>query len=109
MWIMGWADLFFCDFLITGSSDIFISIIFYYLQNVTEVYPFHSQVPECFEGVVDGNNIQRYLHLQGSSSLSSQPSLSGVSCDSFDVDRSASNEGMIPNPVCSFLPLTWTS
>lgn len=48
---------------------------------------------EYIRGVGDSDNIQRYLHLQGSTSLLSQPSLSGASCDSFDVDRSSSNEG----------------
>ncbi|KAH6820101.1 hypothetical protein C2S53_015904 [Perilla frutescens var. hirtella] len=45
------------------------------------------------EGASDSNNIQRYLHFQGSTSLSSRPSLSGASSDSFEVDRSSSNEG----------------
>ncbi|KAK6119018.1 hypothetical protein DH2020_047243 [Rehmannia glutinosa] len=44
---------------------------------------------------VDNSNIEyrRNLHLQGSISFSSQPSLSGASSDSFNVDRSPSNEG----------------
>ncbi|KAK6159846.1 hypothetical protein DH2020_003227 [Rehmannia glutinosa] len=44
---------------------------------------------------VDNSNIeyQRNLHVQGSISFSSQPSLSWASSDSFNVDRSPSNEG----------------
>ncbi|KAK4402154.1 hypothetical protein Sango_0956100 [Sesamum angolense] len=38
----------------------------------------------------------RYLHLQGCNSVSSQPSLSATSSDSFDVDGSSSNEGRLP-------------
>lgn len=48
---------------------------------------------EYSEGADDSNNIQRYLHMQGSTSLSSRPSLSGASSDSFEVDRNSSNEG----------------
>lgn len=62
--------------------------------------PFYLQGLEYLRGVGDSDNIQRYLHPQGSTSLLSQPSLSGASCESFDVDRSSSNEGKILNPVC---------
>ncbi|KAL0335458.1 UNVERIFIED_CONTAM: hypothetical protein Sradi_4757700 [Sesamum radiatum] len=45
---------------------------------------------------VDSTEYQRYLHLQGCNSVSSQPSLSATSSDSFDVDGSSSNEGRLP-------------
>lgn len=61
---------------------------------------FYFQGLEYLRGVGDSDNIQRYLHSQGSTSLLSQPSISGASCESFDVDRSSSNEGKIMNPVC---------
>ncbi|KAI3445388.1 hypothetical protein Pfo_002053 [Paulownia fortunei] len=48
------------------------------------------------DGVNSNIEYQRYLHLQRSISVSSQPSLSGASSDSFDVDRSSSNEGRLP-------------
>lgn len=67
---------------------------------------FDFQGLEYFEGAGDSNNIERRLYLQGSTSLSNQPTLSGASCDSFDVCRSLSNEGMIPSPVCSYFSLT---
>ncbi|KAG8369124.1 hypothetical protein BUALT_Bualt15G0118600 [Buddleja alternifolia] len=53
---------------------------------------------ESMEKDGDNSNIeyQRYLRLQGSISVSSQPSFSGASCDTFDVDRSSSNEGSFP-------------
>ncbi|XP_047957714.1 uncharacterized protein LOC125203420 [Salvia hispanica] len=54
-----------------------------------------------FEGAGDSNS-QRHLYLQGSTSLSSQPSLSGASCDSFDFGRSSSIEGPME---CSSLDL----
>ncbi|KAL1546193.1 serine-rich adhesin for platelets-like [Salvia divinorum] len=47
---------------------------------------------DYFEGAGDSKNFQRHLYLQGSTSLSSQPSLSGASCDSFG--RSSSDKGM---------------
>ncbi|KAG6437769.1 hypothetical protein SASPL_102697 [Salvia splendens] len=49
---------------------------------------------EYFEGAGGSKNFQRHLYLQGSTSLSSQPSLSGTSCDSFDVGRSSSDKGI---------------
>ncbi|KAL1549763.1 hypothetical protein AAHA92_17820 [Salvia divinorum] len=52
-----------------------------------------SKGPNYFEGAGDSHS-HRHLYLQGSTSLSSQPSLSGASCDSFDVGRSSSIEGM---------------
>lgn len=76
-------------------------------QNVSEIYLFDFRVQEFFEGAVDGNNFQRYLHLQGSTLLSSQPSLSGASCDSFDVDRSSTNEGTLPNPNVRLYPFLY--
>ncbi|KAL0384781.1 UNVERIFIED_CONTAM: hypothetical protein Sradi_2872400 [Sesamum radiatum] len=45
---------------------------------------------------IDSTEYQRYLHLQGCNSVSSQPSLSATSSDSFDVDGSSSNEGRLP-------------
>ncbi|KAL0364830.1 UNVERIFIED_CONTAM: hypothetical protein Sangu_0580600 [Sesamum angustifolium] len=44
---------------------------------------------------VDSTEYQRYLHLQGCNSVSSQPSLSATSSDSFDVDGSSSNEDIL--------------
>ncbi|KAL8545495.1 hypothetical protein ACS0TY_005588 [Phlomoides rotata] len=54
-----------------------------------------SKGVEYFEGGRDNNTAYpRYLHFQGPVSVSSQPSSSGASSDSFDVDRSSSNDGM---------------
>ncbi|PIN08831.1 hypothetical protein CDL12_18588 [Handroanthus impetiginosus] len=57
-----------------------------------------SKGTEYIESNGDNSNMeyQRYLHLQGSISASSRPSLSGASSDSFDVDRSSSYEGWMP-------------
>ncbi|KAK4427622.1 hypothetical protein Salat_1531200 [Sesamum alatum] len=45
---------------------------------------------------IDSTEYQRYLHLQGCKSVSSQPSLSAAGSDSFDVNGSSSNEGRLP-------------
>lgn len=63
------------------------------------VIKFDFQGLEYFEGGGDNNTAYpRYVHFEGSVSVSSQPSLSGASSDSFDVDRSSSNDGKICDP-----------
>ncbi|KAI3448522.1 hypothetical protein Pfo_005187 [Paulownia fortunei] len=62
----------------------------------------------------DGNNsnidYQRYNNLQGSSSVSNQPSFSEASCNSFDVDRSLSNEGSVQClSLESYEGINWSS
>lgn len=71
-------------------------------QNATDFAPSNKLWLKAEKGLeyikADGDSHIDYqrLHLQGSLSVSCQPSLSGASFDSFDADRSLTNDGQLP-------------